>query len=401
MTLHRNTDRSCLSALIHSPGSDSDCADDIWPWLRHLLGRRHDFGITRIASVTRLDRIGIPIVQVTRPLSLSNAVAQGKGVTWEAATVSAVMESIECWASESIDPASLTWSTACAFGEDTRALYEPWAMSEISDRWQTLPLPWLAGHDLFTGRAVPVPAALVDTDYTLPSRHPSMFPRTTTGLAAGRSVAQAVIHAGLEILERDAIAEAHRTARFFENHQISLSDARGRISDLLEKIQRANLLCGIWRAPAIHSLPVYWCHLMEPGPPRELVPLPSEGFGCSFTHEEALTRAVLEACQARATAISGAREDMTRQFYPTHGDRAHLDEWREQVSRPSRTRHEAVLAGAEPSEQIQRLEAVLDALRQAGANAAVVVHVRNEPEHAFHVVRLVCPPLRLNPRTLQ
>jgi ribosomal protein S12 methylthiotransferase accessory factor len=41
---------------------------------------------------------------------------------------------------------------------------------------------------------------------------------------------------------------------------------------------------------------------------------------------------------------------------------------------------------------------VLDALREAGARAAVVVPLFSDDEAEIHVVRLVAPPLRLNPR---
>jgi ribosomal protein S12 methylthiotransferase accessory factor len=74
-----------------------------WPW--NLLKRRHEFGITRVAAITRLDRIGLPVVQVTRPLSLSNVVSQGKGLTPGEAITSALMESLETWAAERVQGA--------------------------------------------------------------------------------------------------------------------------------------------------------------------------------------------------------------------------------------------------------------------------------------------------------
>ncbi|TGV60738.1 hypothetical protein EN803_38435, partial [Mesorhizobium sp. M2D.F.Ca.ET.160.01.1.1] len=37
-------------------------------------------GITRVANVTGLDRIGIPVVMVCRPNARSLAVSQGKGI---------------------------------------------------------------------------------------------------------------------------------------------------------------------------------------------------------------------------------------------------------------------------------------------------------------------------------
>ena len=51
-------------------------------------------GITRVANVTGLDNVGVPVVTVSRPNSRSLAVTQGKGVDLTAAKASALMESI-------------------------------------------------------------------------------------------------------------------------------------------------------------------------------------------------------------------------------------------------------------------------------------------------------------------
>jgi ribosomal protein S12 methylthiotransferase accessory factor len=380
------------------PASDPDDTLDVW--VRRLIRKRRDFGITRVGAITRLDRIGIPVVQVARPLSLSNAVSQGKGRTWLLATASALMESIESWAGENIAPSRLKHASFQSHQPDVHALYKLWLTDDAPDDWALRELKWLEGWDLFTGRMIPVPATLVDTIYTLPSPHPAMFPRTTTGLAAGRTLIQAIIHASLEILERDAIAAAHRIPFFFDLHQIQLPDMTdGPCSDILAKIREADLLYGIWQAPAAHAFPVYWCHLMELGPPQELVPLPSEGFGCDITHERAVAKAILEACQARATAISGAREDLTRLHYPGVHDRAQLDEWREQLSAPRRSR---IFPADGTDEELSGpilMERVLEGLRQAGALAAIVVPLLCDQDSEIHVVRLVAPPLRLNPRS--
>ena len=59
-------------------------------------------GITRIANITGLDRLGIPVVMVCRPNSRSIAVSQGKGLTLDAAKASGLMESVETFHAESI-----------------------------------------------------------------------------------------------------------------------------------------------------------------------------------------------------------------------------------------------------------------------------------------------------------
>src|SRR5438876_5307195 len=59
-------------------------------------------GITRIANITGLDAIGIPVTMVCRPNARSLAVSQGKGLDLVAAKVSGLMESIEAYHAETI-----------------------------------------------------------------------------------------------------------------------------------------------------------------------------------------------------------------------------------------------------------------------------------------------------------
>src|SRR4030095_548912 len=63
-----------------------------------------DFGITRLANITGLDTIGIPVWTAVRPLGLSLSVSQGKGITHDLAVVSGIMESIEVFHAEQRRP---------------------------------------------------------------------------------------------------------------------------------------------------------------------------------------------------------------------------------------------------------------------------------------------------------
>src|SRR5580693_1007357 len=60
-------------------------------------------GITRIANVTGLDNIGIPVVMVCRPNSRGLSVSQGKGLDLDEARVSGVMEAAELFHAENIE----------------------------------------------------------------------------------------------------------------------------------------------------------------------------------------------------------------------------------------------------------------------------------------------------------
>src|SRR5579872_3052930 len=61
-------------------------------WLKLLLKK---MGITRVANITGLDCLGVPVAISIRPNSKHLAVSQGKGLTLELAMASAIMESAE------------------------------------------------------------------------------------------------------------------------------------------------------------------------------------------------------------------------------------------------------------------------------------------------------------------
>ena len=364
-------------------------------FLEKLIRDRARFGISRVGSLTRLDRVGIPVVQAVRPLSRSNSVAQGKGMTFEHAALSAVMEAIEIFAAEDASGWPLRVATATSLGNDVADLYTPWVDHEQIDSWQTTDIPWLDGWNLFNERIIKVPLALVDTDYSWPSPHQRMFWRTTTGLGAGFGMGEAFLQAAFEVLERDTIAAAFDVTGFFDDHQIDPeSIADDTCISLLKRIRAAGIMVGLWIAPARHGLPVIWCQFVEEAGPDRRLPLPVEGFGCHFRSEMALQRALLEACQARLTAISGAREDITRDQYPKHHDEPALDRWRARLKNPNRSLNFASCSSMTPRDWREAVSALRNAFEAAGATSCVVVPLMNDEQTSIAVLRLLAPPLR-------
>ena len=63
--------------------------------LERVQGILPAMGITGIANVTGLDKIGIPVVMTCRPNSRSLSVFQGKGVDLDAARACGVMEACD------------------------------------------------------------------------------------------------------------------------------------------------------------------------------------------------------------------------------------------------------------------------------------------------------------------
>lgn len=361
--------------------------------VQRLMRARSEFGITRVGSITRLDRVGVPVVQVVRPLARSNAVSQGKGLSLAEAAASALMEALETWAGEHIAEDRLARTSPVSLGGDGE-LYRPWLRGDATG-WDLRHLTWLEGWDLLAARARPVPLALVDTDYTVPSPHPDMFfARTTTGLGAGTTLMQAVLKGCTEVLERHVLAQARRNPRFFDACLIDRGTVEEPLSArLLRLIEAAGLLAGIWRVPGPESMPVYFCHIMETPGGGAVVPLPAEGSACDFTQDAALAKALMEACQARLTAISGAREDLTRKSYPDSYDRAQLAEWAEHLRSSGRGARAFAVDGTMGHSLGSPLRRVLEALRAEGARAVIAVPLLASEVLGVHVVRVLAPPL--------
>ncbi|TBF89257.1 YcaO-like family protein [Rhizobium leguminosarum] len=359
---------------------------DSWQTVRRILARKDDYGITRLGSVTQLDWIGVPVVQVVRPRSLSVTVNQGKGLTFPVAAISGIMESLEGWASERIAPGRVFTAT---FGEMNEQKY--WSYLGAGRDDETL--SWIDGLDLFSGRKTSVPLALVDSAYTIPSPHPHWIARDTTGLAAGTSLQSAAVHACLEILERQARCTAMKTPHFFDRFQIdSRSVQSGNAGEIMRRLSKAGFVVGIWQIPAPHELPIYWCHVMEDASRAPFAPLPAEGFGCDFSHDRALTSALLEACQSRLGVISAAREDIRTELYG-YPDASELAAWRSQLAKGG----SSYVARECPPANDQPIRLITEALKLAGATAAILVVLHSDDRIPLHIVRVAAPPLETNP----
>jgi ribosomal protein S12 methylthiotransferase accessory factor len=352
----------------------------------YILSKKFEFGITRLGAITRLDRIGIPVAQAVRPLSLSNAVSQGKGRTPAQAAVSALMESLESWAGERISDSRKWYATPQEIGSEISTLYG-------LDSHKYVNLEWLHGWDLLSGQVRPVPTALVDTLYVMPSPHPPFFPRTSAGLGAGTSLGMAVLHGSLELLEHDAVWRARQTIGFFDNWQISTDILPSEAELIVKAMRQRGFVVGIWQLPTHGKVTAFWCQLVPPNTADEIAPLPSVGFGSDLSPETALTKALLESAQARLSAISGAREDINRTIYESSKDRKVLDAWRERVSAPSRTK--VFSQGLEINSFClnDALSIVMESIALAGARAIMLVPLYVDFRKQLHVVRMVAPAL--------
>jgi len=290
-------------------GTHRTCAPEetlarVQPLLREI-------GITRIANITGLDRVGIPVAMAVRPNARSVSISQGKGATLAAAKASAVMESLEVWHAERIlRPVKL--ASAREMRSEHR-LVDPGmlpcaARSPYSD---TLPLLWTEGEELMGGGAAWVPFELVSANYALPLPPGSgCFQSNTNGLASGNHWLEAVSHALCEVVERDARTLWQHWAPARDQRTVdpeSVDDPECR--RVLARISQAGLQARIWDITTDVGIASFACVVAgrdsEDGAP-EL------GSGCHPARHIALLRALTEACQARLIYIAAARDE----YYP-------------------------------------------------------------------------------------
>lgn len=270
-------------------------------------------GITRIANLTGLDRIGLPTVMVTRPNARSVAVALGKGLSLEAARVSGVMEAIETWHAERV---SLPVRREChAELQSEAAVADVWRLPDVSgsrfDPYRRL--FWVEGTDLASGAACWVPLEMVDTDYTEPpcGGH-GTFPRTTNGLASGNDTTEATCHAICELIERDATTLWHHGGTKERIDPATIDDQRCR--DVHDRFLGAGIDVGLWETTSDIGVACFHCVICEAGDAPGHIGI---GDGCHTDRAIALLRAMTEAAQTRLTYISGARDDLDPSEFTT------------------------------------------------------------------------------------
>ena len=358
--------------------------------VRALMQR---MGVTRLADVTGLDRLGIPVFVAVRPNSRSVATSQGKGLSTAAARLGALMEAAETWHAERV-AAPLRLAAA-------NELDGPVIEVDLLPRGRDAPLDrdrpilWLAGRRLRTGAPAWVPFELVHTDYRLPAPPAAdCFQLTSSGLAAAPSRDVAVRHAVCELIERDALTlwsqRAPRERLGHLVHPEALGSAE--LVALRHALTAAGFSIGLADITSDLGLP---CALAVLADRCEPDGHPGLGTACDPDPARAALRALLEAAQVRTSYIAGSRDDLAPDEYGIAGLRAKRDFVAPLLTKatPSRAWPSGTPElGAEPGEQIA---AVGERLARAGLAEPVLVDL-GRPETGLAVVRVLAPGLEGN-----
>ena len=345
-------------------------------------------GITRVADITNLDRIGIPVFSSIRPMAENGAISvyNGKGATPTEAKVSAMMEGIERYSGEVKDRELLISRFSELKKEhsalDPRELILPEGADPDSD------IPWVNGYDIMNDEEILVPANAVF--HPLAHSYKLLFRTNTSGLASGNELEEAIFHGLAEVIERDAwtMVEATRnTGPIIQN----VGD--GLAGDLLEKFSQAQV--DVYLKDITSDIGIPTCAAVSDDVKLKDPTLLTTGMGTHTCASVAVLRALTEVAQSRLTQIHGAREDTTVADFRKQIGYDRTKRLNKHWFDVSRTRDFAEMKSYDTDDFLEDIRNMTGHLEEAGLDRAIVVDLTRE-EIGVPVVRVIVPGLEIS-----
>ncbi|MFD2346762.1 YcaO-like family protein [Sinorhizobium terangae] len=280
------------------------------PFLREI-------GVSRIADISGLDSIGLPVAVAYRPNARSLTTCHGKGVTLTEAKTSAVMEAVERHCAEN-PKLALRYASFNELLEEGRVVDV-----DILPRFVEAPpcrtrrTLWTRATGMMTGEGVWVPFEAVHLDYALPlPPNLECLLISSGGLASGNTIKEAAVHAICELLERDALTLWRPRGTGIQETAVDLKSVNDPwCSEILTTLARSGVRTAVWDMTSDLGVPAFFCEIWSDASSTFRSVGPAAGSACHPISGIALGKAVLEAAQSRLTMISGTRDDLTREMF--------------------------------------------------------------------------------------
>lgn len=268
-----------------------------------------EIGITRVADISGLDRIGLPVFSAIRPSAASGAISvyAGKGTTASEARVSVIMEAAERFSAEVENaPQRLLYGSRDELSAD-HSILNPADLILPGPLSSNTRIEWYAAWDFLQSGEVLVPANAVFHPYTPQDGKWQLFRSNTNGLAAGNVIEEAIFHGLMEVIERDAVSIAEAT----RDPGLELNPGQGAVADVMQQFESNDVRIKLWWLPTDTGIPTVVA-VSDDERLRDAALL-IMGAGSHTDPHIAALRALTEVAQSRATQIHGAREDTDRE----------------------------------------------------------------------------------------
>ena len=271
-------------------------------------------GITRIADITDLDRIGLPVFTAIRPTAEDGAISiyGGKGISKDHAKASAMMEGFERYSAEK----QSSDETICASIDEIKSkgnyinpkslnLPQKFKNADFND----ITLEWSLSHDLISDEDYYIPSNAIFHPYLHDNSIQSLFKSNTNGLASGNVLQEAILHGMFEVIERDAWSIFELTHKNYS--QINLDSIESElVNETIDKFESEGIKIKLMDFTADVKIPTIAASADDTV--TKDAGLLTLGMGTHLDPEVAILRALTEVAQSRATQINGAREDTVR-----------------------------------------------------------------------------------------
>jgi ribosomal protein S12 methylthiotransferase accessory factor len=276
-------------------------------------GKLKNAGVTRIADITHLDRLGIPVYSAIRPGAAEGAVSiyAGKGATKSQAKASAMMEAFERYSAE-INKKDTSQFQHGSYDEMENAIDpETLILPPLTFEAEKTHLDWVKVVEITDEQEYMAPANAIYHPY-ISHKGSVLFKSNTNGLASGNRIEEAVYHGITEVVERDAwsIFEIKKEPK----SEVDCEEIENPlIKEMLDKFKKAGIqikLLDLTADVQITTMAAVADDTILKDPA-----LLSLGVGTHLNPEVAVIRALTEVAQSRATQIHGTREDTSRAVF--------------------------------------------------------------------------------------
>lgn len=357
---------------------------------------RDQFGISRVADLTRLDAIGLPVYSCVRALSATISIHSGKGLTHEASRAGAIAEAIEFQVAEK--PSGVfRVANATQLPAQDRLPLEDCALARASVVNDLTPLAWEEVVNIQSGAPKLIPSDLVWLTGRIRDQPLLYFQTGTNGIASGGTLEDAILSGLYEIVERDAwtlnqwLMDVHGILPA----RVPLIDLSPELETAVRKIEAAEVKLHLFDITTDYRVPAFSAVLLDLS---GNVAGTFGGYGCHLSAEVAATRAITEAAQARCCYISGARDDLFRRQFllMKRMDQRTLDDMFSELPRASVLSDYRKIHFDDVRTELRYL---LKLIRQHGVSEVFVKDMGSVLDGQIHVVRVYspqCEPCKLD-----
>lgn len=354
------------------------------------------FGISRVAELTGLDTIGLPVYSCTRPLSQTISIHSGKGLEGEFARAGAILEAIEFAIAENpVGPFRI--ASASQLPDEDRLPLEDSFPARASAVNEFIPLAWEELTNIQTGAKKLVPSDLVWMTGRIRQQPLLYFQSGSNGLASGGSIEDAILSGLYEVLERDGwtLSQFLLDNCGVMPHRTPLAGLPERIEAMVRQIEGARAKLHLFDLTTDYRVPVFGAVILD---------LSGQcagtfgGYGCHLDAEIAAIRAITEAAQGRCCYISGARDDLFRRQFllMKRTDQLKLDGLFTDLPLASPLVEYRHVSFPDPKSELRYL---LKLIRGQGVNEVYVKEMGGYVDDRVCVVRVIspqCEPCKLD-----